>query len=186
MATMSGAAADVVFPTGEARRRTENDYNRRLIEASLDPLVTIGPDGTITDANTATEQVTGRRRSDLLGTDFSDYFTEPEKARAGYQEAFREGFVRECELQALAVLGPRAFGGISGERVTVMLLIARRGAPGARARFFWLDASGFTYTWRDIKIANPTQAELREWYKKAVCRCGVSLIPAASSIKPFH
>ena len=52
-----------------------------LIEASLDPLVTIGPDGKITDVNMATESITGRSRAELI-TDFSDYFTEPEIARA--------------------------------------------------------------------------------------------------------
>ncbi len=75
-----------------------NAYNRRLIEASLDPLVTIGPDGKITDVNSATEQITGCRREELIGTDFSDYFTEPEKARAGYRQAFREGLVRDYPL----------------------------------------------------------------------------------------
>lgn len=73
-------------------------YNRSLIEASLDPLVTIGPDGKITDVNVATEQATGCTRTELIGTDFSDYFTEPEKARAGYQQVFREGAVRDYPL----------------------------------------------------------------------------------------
>ena len=45
----------------EALRRA-NTYNRSLIEASLDPLVTISADGKITDANTATERVTGLSR----------------------------------------------------------------------------------------------------------------------------
>ena len=53
-------------------------YNRSLIEASLDPLVTIDVDGKITDVNAATEKVTGRTRRELIGTDFSDYFTQPE------------------------------------------------------------------------------------------------------------
>ena len=39
----------------EAELRRASAYNRRLIEASLDPLVTIGPDGKITDVNAATE-----------------------------------------------------------------------------------------------------------------------------------
>jgi PAS domain S-box-containing protein len=52
-------------------------YDRRLIEASLDPLVTIGPDGRITDVNAATEAITGCRREGLAGTDFSGYFTGP-------------------------------------------------------------------------------------------------------------
>ena len=79
--------------------RLSNIYNRSLIEASLDPLVTIGPDGKITDVNGATEQVTGYSRNELIGTDFSDYFTEPEKARTGYQQVFTDGEVRDYPLE---------------------------------------------------------------------------------------
>ena len=74
-------------------------YNRSLIEASLDPLVTIGPDGKITDVNGATEQITGYSRNELIGTDFSDYFTEPEKARQGYQQVFTDGKVWDYSLE---------------------------------------------------------------------------------------
>ena len=73
-------------------------YNRSLIEASLDPLVTIGPDGKITDVNQATELATGLDRRRLVGTDFSDYFTEPAKARAGYKKVLADGFVRDYPL----------------------------------------------------------------------------------------
>ena len=76
-----------------------NRYNRSLIEASLDPLVTIGPDGKITDVNHSTEVVTGFNRYELIGTDFSDYFTEPQKAREGYQKVFNEGFVLDYLLE---------------------------------------------------------------------------------------
>jgi PAS domain S-box-containing protein len=74
-------------------------YARSLLEASLDPLVTISPDGKITDVNAATETVTGYERTDLIGTDFCDYFTEPEQAEAGYQAVFREGSVRDYPLR---------------------------------------------------------------------------------------
>jgi PAS domain S-box-containing protein len=70
-----------------------------LIEASLDPLVTIGHDGKITDVNTSTELVTGCSRDELIGTDFTNYFTEPEKAKKGYQEVFKEGFVSDFALE---------------------------------------------------------------------------------------
>src|SRR5665811_920649 len=83
----------------EEALRLLNLYNRSLIEASLDPLVTIGRDGKITDVNGATEQVTGYSRYDLIGTDFSDYFTEPEKARTGYQQVFTDGEVRDYPLE---------------------------------------------------------------------------------------
>jgi PAS domain S-box-containing protein len=74
-------------------------YNRSLIEASIDPLVTIGPDGKITDVNIATENVTGYNRNELIGTDFSDYFTEPERAREGYKKVFKDGLVLNYPLE---------------------------------------------------------------------------------------
>lgn len=83
----------------EEALRVAGAYNRSLIEASLDPLVTIGPDGKITDVNAATEVVTGYSREELIGTDFSNYFTEPNSARAGYQQVFQEGFVRDYALE---------------------------------------------------------------------------------------
>ncbi len=79
--------------------RLSNLYNRSLIEASVDPLVTIDPNGKITDVNDSTEVVTGFSREDIIGTDFSDYFTDPLKAREGYQKVFEEGIVRDYELE---------------------------------------------------------------------------------------
>ncbi len=75
------------------------EYNRSLIESSLDPLVTIGADGKITDVNAATEKVTGCPRQELIGADFSDFFTEPERARASYQQVFRDGSVQDYALE---------------------------------------------------------------------------------------
>ncbi len=79
--------------------RQASAYNRSLIEGSLDPLVTIGPDGRITDVNKATEGITGLSRQGLIGTDFSDYFTDPEKERAVYQHVFKEGWTQDYELE---------------------------------------------------------------------------------------
>lgn len=73
-------------------------YARGLIEASLDPLVTIGQDGKITDVNKAFELATGISRENLIGSDFLDYFTETEKAIEGYQQTFSQGFVRDYPL----------------------------------------------------------------------------------------
>lgn len=83
----------------EEELRRAAAYNRSLIEASLDPLVTIGSDGKITDVNAATEAATGLGRKELIGEDFAKYFTDPEKAREGYRKAFREGVVRDYPLQ---------------------------------------------------------------------------------------
>ena len=73
-------------------------YARSLLEASLDPLVTISKEGKITDVNKATEDVTGYSREELIGSDFSNYFTEPEQARAGYQKVFIDGLVKDYPL----------------------------------------------------------------------------------------
>lgn len=80
-------------------------YARSLIEAGLDPLVTISRGGKITDVNEATAQVTGIPREKLIGTDFSDYFTEPEKAREVYKEVFEKGFVKNYPLAIRHVSG---------------------------------------------------------------------------------
>ncbi|MCX7627397.1 MAG: PAS domain S-box protein, partial [Methylophilaceae bacterium] len=70
-----------------------SQYARSLIEASLDPMIAIGSVGKITDVNHATETVTGLPRSQLIGSDFSSYFTEPDKAQAGYHQAVQQGAV---------------------------------------------------------------------------------------------
>jgi PAS domain S-box-containing protein len=75
-----------------------SQYSRSLIEASRDPLVTISPEGKVTDMNEATVKITGMTREDLTGTDFFDYFTEPQMAREVYQKVFSEGFVADSPL----------------------------------------------------------------------------------------
>ncbi|MGZ4931867.1 MAG: PAS domain S-box protein [Halobacteriota archaeon] len=99
-----GRLAEELFSLAVMRMRAEEQlrasslYARSLIESSLDPLVTISAEGTITDVNKATEEVTGFSRNALIGSDFSDYFTEPDKARKGYQQVFADGFVRDFPL----------------------------------------------------------------------------------------
>ena len=73
-------------------------YSRSLIEASLDPLEVISPDGMITDVNEAAVKATGVPRSKLIGTDFSQYFTDPDKAGAGYRRVFELGSVTDYPL----------------------------------------------------------------------------------------
>lgn len=81
------------------------NYARGLIEASRDPLVTISPEGKITDMNEALAKVTGMTREELQGTDFFDYFTDPQKAREVYQEVFAKGFVADSLLTIRHVKG---------------------------------------------------------------------------------
>ena len=73
-------------------------YARSLIEAALDPLVTISPEGEITDVNEASIKVTGVPRDELIGTEFSQYFTDPDKAHEGYKRAFAQGSLLDYPL----------------------------------------------------------------------------------------
>ena len=92
--TGTGRPAD---PSQQAGQQASG-YARSLLEASLDPLVTISVEGKITDVNEATIKVTGVARDGLIGTDFSDYFTVPDKAREGYRLVFAEGSVTDYPL----------------------------------------------------------------------------------------
>ncbi|HNZ64321.1 MAG TPA: ATP-binding protein [Smithella sp.] len=80
-------------------------YARSLIEASIDPLVTISNEGKIMDVNESTESITGRSRKELIGSNFSNYFTEPEKAEEGYKLVFENGIVRDYPLSIRNVSG---------------------------------------------------------------------------------
>jgi len=99
----------VIGMIGSLRDTTEQKkaslYARSLIEASLDPLVTISPEGKITDVNEATVKITGVGREQLIGTDFSEYFTQPDEARTGYQRVFADVSVTDYPLTLRAIDG---------------------------------------------------------------------------------
>jgi PAS domain S-box-containing protein len=96
------AKKELTFQNNEKEKREIElqipNYARILIEASLDPLFTINPAGKITDMNNASVNITGLSREKLIGTDFFDYFTDPEKARVGYEEIFAKGFISDYPL----------------------------------------------------------------------------------------
>jgi len=107
------AAKELIFQNEEKKRREiankelekfsyslklASQYSLSLIEASLDPLITISPEGKITDMNHATVNITGITREKLTDTDFFDYFTNPQKAREVYQEVFANGSVADYPL----------------------------------------------------------------------------------------
>lgn len=74
--------------------RAAVSYSRNLIETSLDPLFTVDKSGNIMDVNIATEHITGLSREQLIGSDISIYFTEPEKAKEIFKLVFSLGFIR--------------------------------------------------------------------------------------------
>jgi len=96
------ANKELAFQNDEKEKRAAEliiaNYARSLIEASLDPLVTISAAGKILDVNEASIKVTGVPREKLIDTDFSNYFTEPTKAQEGYRRVFEKGFVADYPL----------------------------------------------------------------------------------------
>jgi len=82
----------------ERTKSHDSLYASSLIEASLDPLITISIDGKIMDMNQALANITGLSREQLTGTNFLDYFTEPLKASEVYLEVFAKGSVADSPL----------------------------------------------------------------------------------------
>src|SRR5207249_3873374 len=70
-------------------------------------LFAIAPDGIITDVNEEATRLAGYSRKHLINSRFSEYFTEPERARAGVQEAFRDARVIAYELVLITRHGRR-------------------------------------------------------------------------------
>ena len=101
-AELNIANKELAFQNEEKEKRAAElriaNYARSLIEASLDPLVTISTIGKITDMNQALANITGMSRDELAGTNFFDYFTETQKAREVYQEVFAKGYVADSPL----------------------------------------------------------------------------------------
>src|SRR6185436_17127482 len=73
-------------------------YNRGLIESSVDAMLTVDPDLTITDVNEQMVRLSGYSREQLIGSSFQGYFTEPELASAGVRKTLADGFVTNYEL----------------------------------------------------------------------------------------
>jgi PAS domain S-box-containing protein len=96
------ANKELAFQNDEKVKRAAElrvaNYARGLIEASRDPLVTISPEGKITDMNQAMVNITGMDRDQLIGSDFFVYFTDPQMAREVYQEVFAKGTVADSPL----------------------------------------------------------------------------------------
>jgi two-component system sensor histidine kinase/response regulator len=94
------AAARDISETKRMLRELEatRAYTRGLIESSLDALVTFDEKGIITDVNEQTIKLTECTREELIGSQFRDYFTDPERADLGVKSSFEEEKVTDYEL----------------------------------------------------------------------------------------
>jgi len=97
-----GAEGAIVGASVICRDLTEQEraaqYARSLIEAALDPMVTISPEGRIDDVNEATIRVTGVSREVLIGSDYAQYVTDPDKAVMLFRRVFQQGSVTDYPL----------------------------------------------------------------------------------------
>ncbi|HXF78863.1 MAG TPA: PAS domain-containing protein, partial [Usitatibacter sp.] len=82
----------------EQQLRESQAYNRGLIEASVDGLVTVDPSGTVSDVNDQMGRMSGYSREELIGTPFADYFVDAERATLGVNETFHKGVVTDYVL----------------------------------------------------------------------------------------
>jgi len=88
-------AAELIIANKE---KVASEYARSLIEATLDPLVTIDAEGIIMDVNDAMVRATNKVRKKLIGTHFSSYFIESVKANEVYKEVFDKGHLLNYPL----------------------------------------------------------------------------------------
>lgn len=127
------------------------DYLRSLLEASLDPLVTIDAEGRVADVNAASVAVTGVPRSQLIGSHFEIFFAEPDVARQLFDRVLVDGSVHDVELTIRHVDGT----------LTPVLCNASlyRGADGAPLGVF--------ATARDITLQKQSQAHFQQLHSIA-------------------
>lgn len=96
----------------ELKFQEQQNYSRSLIEASVDALITVDPNGLVTDVNEQMIKLIGESRKRLIGSAFANYFTDPRRARAGIKKTLKDGVVKNYELTARSKSGretPTAF-----------------------------------------------------------------------------
>ncbi len=121
-------------------------YNRGLIEASADGLITIDHKGVISDVNEQMCRMSGRSREQLIGSSFSSYFADPKQATAGVRETFKKGLVNDYVLTLLPSGG--------GELVVSFNAALYRGEQG--------EVAGIFASARDISEQKQLENEMRD------------------------
>src|SRR5437588_716967 len=152
----------------ELQLREQQNYSRGLIEASADALMTVDPNGVITDVNEQTAKLTGYNRKQLIGSPFAQYFTDSERARAGVRTTFDEGVVTNYEL----VVRSKA-----GRKVAVSFNAAVfADATGA--------VQGILAAARDITQQKQIEQELREQqtYTRGLVESGIDALMTTDAL----
>src|SRR2546427_2674844 len=96
------------FSSRRRHTRFDCDWSSDVCSSDLaDALFAIAPDGMVTDVNAEAPRLTGSPRKHLINSRFADYFTEPERARAGVQQTMQAGRVIGYELVLITRHGRR-------------------------------------------------------------------------------
>ncbi len=77
-------------------------YTRSLIESNIDAITTTDAAGIITDVNKQMESLMTHTRDELIGMEFKNFFTDPERAEAAIKQTLRDKKVTDYELTARA------------------------------------------------------------------------------------
>ncbi|MBK1681092.1 hypothetical protein CKO20_12005 [Rhodocyclus tenuis] len=169
---LDGVIVDITEQkSAEEHLRAASLYARSLIEASLDPLLAIGADGTIMDANSASGRVVGVPRETLIGSEFSRYFTAPASAAGFYRQVFELGYVIDY---------PLAIRQSSGEQIDILFsAIIFRDESG--------EVAGAVAAGRDVTRLRRAQLELEETNREIrALRQMTDLLQAAPSLEEAY
>lgn len=128
-----GAIESVRDITQDKKNQTEliriSQYHRALIEAHIDPLVTLSPDLVICDVNEATEDLMGYSRDELIGTGIETWVTEPDAVISTCRTLFTGDVLRICGF-------PLTLNGKSGEREAMLYATICSGPDERSLRIF--------------------------------------------------
>jgi PAS domain S-box-containing protein len=83
------------------RLQDQQFYTRSLIDSNTDGLLVTDPSGTVTDANRQMETLTGCTRAELIGSNFTGLFSEPQRARGSLNLTLANLLLLDYELELL-------------------------------------------------------------------------------------
>jgi two-component system cell cycle sensor histidine kinase/response regulator CckA len=86
----------------ERSRRESDARSRAYLEAALDAVAMIGPDGTVIEWNPAAERMFGYRRADVLGRELAELIVPP-----SLRTSHREAVARYAETGEARLIGQR-------------------------------------------------------------------------------